>query len=323
MKVEAGSMPTGKGRRDDRSGVGTRPEAQRVALLGFLALMLASGMLVPGLATAQHDPDCYAVANPLNNVTLLVRIVKFDFNPATNETVIGNGDTGTEKTDAIALQPDAGVLFGSNSLMGTRPEDQRRGYLGTYDLSTGQFIQHPNPLGYGDGRLGRQNLYDMSGLTFDPATGDLYATHVRSTVGHADLLIRVDIVTGRVVENAFGPNVDYVPMDLLPAYPELDTVEDIAIDPADGQMYAIINNSTVGDRLVKVDTQAGALTDVGPFGVGEVEGMDFDPHGRLWVTAGVTDNSTEWYLFEVDKATGWASNPAASTIATTTKPWPA
>jgi hypothetical protein len=281
----------------------------RAALPAFMLLALATSALLPALVAADHDNYCYAVANPAANVTLLTRITKADFNPATNETAIGN--TGTEKTDAIAFQLDTGVLYGSNVLMGSRLEADRRGYIGTYNLSTGQFTQRANPVGYGQGAVGRQNLYDMSGMAFDLETGHLYATHVRTTSGHPDLLFRVDVATGRVVTNAFGINRDYVLMSFLPDYPSLQFVDDIAIDPSDGQMYAVVNNGTIGDRLARVNKLTGTMVDVGPFGIGEVEGMDFDPHGQLWVTAGVTDNSPQYYLYQVNKTTGAASNPRA------------
>jgi hypothetical protein len=276
--------------------------------VALLAVSLAVAFLQPIPAQANHDPYCWAVGYPSVNNTLLTRITKSDANAATNEASIGA--TGTEKTDAIAFQPGTGVLFGVNSLAGARPENDRRGYVGTYNLSTGAFTAFANPIGFGDGRMGSLNIYDVSGLSFDPVTGYLYGSHVRTgSSTSADLLFRIDPATGRLVENAFGLNVDYVEMTPIPAFQALSDVDDIAFDPTDGTLYGIINNSTVGDRLVRVNKSTGALTDVGAFGIGEVEGMDFDPHGRLWVTAGVTDNSTAYYLYEVNKATGQASSP--------------
>jgi hypothetical protein len=265
-------------------------------------------LVIPGLVRADHDNYCIAVANPARHVTVMTRIAKWDFNPATNETTIG-GNTGTEKTDSIAFQVGTGVLYGTNVLMAGRPENERSGYLGTYNMSTAKFNQFANPVGYGTGISGTQNIYDFSGLTFDSSNGYLYASHVRTTNGHADLLVRIDPTTGQLVKNAFGTARDYALLPILPAYPGLQWIDDIAIDPSDGQMYGIINNSTVGDRLIKINKNTGATSDVGQFGIGEVEGMDFDPHGRLWVTAAVVDDGLDWWLYEVDKNTGRATNP--------------
>lgn len=298
---------TSPGQPGDRAGrVGRR--SARVLLSALVALSVFASLL-PALADADHDEYCYAVANPAKDVTLLVQIDKLDFDPATNETVIGSGNTTTEKTDSIAFDANSGVLFGTNVFMGERPENERDGYIGTYNLNTAVFSARPNSVGYGSGIHGEQNLYDMSGLAFDLQTGYLYATHVRTTGGQADLLYRVNPTTGSLVENAFGQGIDYVSMPFLPNHTDLQTVDDIAIDPANGQMYGVINNSATGDRLIKINKLTGATTDVGPLGIGEVEGMDFDPYGKLWVTAAVEDNSTEWYLYEVNKNTGAASNP--------------
>jgi hypothetical protein len=260
------------------------------------------------VAQADHDPYCYVVANPSLNTTLLARVAKYDFNSATNETSIGS--TGTEKTDSITFQPGTGVLYGVNTLSGARPELDRRGYLGVYDLATGAFSQRPSAIGFGDGSLGSLNLYDVSGLSFDPATGYLYAAHVRTgSATSYDLLIRLDPATGAHVENAFGANVDYVVIEPLAAYPALNDIDDLAFDPGDGQLYAIANNSTTGDRLVRVNKATGATTDVGAFGIAEVEGLSFDPHGQLWATAGGVDGTPANKLYQVDKTTGAATQP--------------
>jgi hypothetical protein len=123
------------------------------------------------------------------------------------------------------------------------------------------------------------------------------------------MLLHVDLTTGKVVANAFGTNRDYMPMNFLPGFPGLEYVDDIAIDLCDGPMYALVNDSAVSDRLARVNKHTGKMSDVGAFGIGEVEGMSFDPHGQLPVTAGGTDNSVQYYLYQVDKTTGAATNP--------------
>jgi hypothetical protein len=124
-----------------------------------------------------------------------------------------------------------------------------------------------------------------------------------------DVLFQVDPVTGRHVADAFGPGRDYLALQLLPAYPDLWDVDDLAIEPATGQMYAILNNSWNGDRLVRVDRHTGEIADIGAFGVAEVEGLSFDPHGRLWATAGGWATNEADKLYEVDLVTGRARHP--------------
>jgi hypothetical protein len=124
-----------------------------------------------------------------------------------------------------------------------------------------------------------------------------------------DLLYQVNTATGQHVPNAFGPGVDYVVMPKLAAFPEFHDIDDIAIDPATGQMYGILNNSSNGDRLITINKTTGATADVGAFGIAEVEGLDFDPHGNLWATAGGTSGTEANKLYAVNKNTGQASSP--------------
>ncbi len=268
-------------------------------LVMLAVLLAAAGVWVPA-ASANHDPECYLVGGyaPL----VLTRVNKGDLNPATNEATIG--PTGTTKSDGATLQPRTGTLFSVNTNMYTRV-----GYLGTLNLSTGAFITVSQPFGTGSGALGSVTFYDISGLTFDPVSGALYALHVRTGDGAPDALFRVNPATGQHINEAFGTGRDYVPVGPHPTYPALYDVDDITIDPTDGQMYGIINNSGSGDRLIKINKATGAVTDVGAFGVSEVEGLSFDAHGRLWATAGggpTGDPANK--LYEVNKATGAAVN---------------
>jgi hypothetical protein len=266
--------------------------------LALVAAVVALG-IHPPLVYAQHDPYCYALGGTTHDLT---RVTKADFNPATNETTIG--PVGTLKTDAITLQPSTGTLFGVNTNMGGAV-----GYLGAFNLSTGAFSPRANPLGSGNGALGTITFYDVSGLSFDPSGGTLYAVHVRTGTGAPDVLFQVNPSTGQRVANAFGSGVDYVPLNPLPAFPSLSDVDDIAFDPSTGLLYGIINNSTNGDRLIRINKTTGAITDAGAFGIGEVEGLSFDPHALLWAMAGGVSGTEANKLYEVDKSSGGASNP--------------
>lgn len=295
----------GQGPGSERAVSRGLTRARRARLgAGLLAGLLAlSWLLTSGPASAAPDPYCYLVNGQADFSHNLTWVNWTDFNAQTNETTIGA--TGTRKTDSIALQPVTGVLYGVDTNVTTGV-----GYIGTFNLSTGAFTRLPQSIGTASGSLGSLALYDVSGLTFDPASGILYATHVRFIQGQnlPDVLFQVDLSTGHFIANAFGSGKDYVVLNPLPAFPNLSDVDDIAIDPADGQMYGIVNNSSSGDRLVKINKASGALTDVGPFGVAEVEGLDFDPSGQLWATAG-SDSSIPNKLYQVNKANGQATNP--------------
>ncbi len=268
------------------------------------ALPLISVMLLAlGLSSARRAPlpnadSCYLLGDADQRLTW---VSLADRDSRTNETTIGRSYTA--KTDSIALHPGTGVLFGVNVLM-----PRLLGYLGEFDLTTGAFHPRLNDLGDGQGPLGTLHFYDVSGLAFDPATGWLYASQIIVGPGVPDVLFRVDPGTGRTVLGAFG-EADYVVLHPLPEFPELSDVDDIAIAPATGHLFGNVTIWRDGVRLVKLDKVTGALTDVGAFGIGEVEGLAFDPRGRLWATAGSAPRGDAANaLYAVDPATGAASD---------------
>jgi hypothetical protein len=268
-----------------------------IPLFSAVILLLVS-RLGPHAPPAPPSGDfCYVLSGDGHTLTW---VSLNDRTPRSNEVSLGRGRT--HKTDALALQPQSGVLFSVDTVM-------RRGlgYLGTLDTATGAFQPRAADLGRGRGALGEITFYDVSGLAFDSATGWLYAAHIVTGAGAPDVLFRVDPLSGRFVPGAFA-GADYVPLYPLPDHPFLWDVDDIAIDPATSRMYGIINNSFEGDRLVVIDTTTGALSDVGAFGIREVEGLAFDARGRLWATAG-GDADRPNHLYAVDPATGQASHP--------------
>jgi hypothetical protein len=286
----------------------TARAARRQARLG-LAVVVLLALVCGGLwwaapAGADHDHYCYAIGGLSSPV--LVQIEKANFDPDTNETVIGA--TGTAKSDSLTVQPGTGVLYTVNTLL--PQQTHQTGYLGTLNLATGAFTARPSALGTADGPLGEMAVYDVSGLSFHPTTGELYAVHVRFQSGQNlyDLLFKVNLTTGQFIPNAFG-NDDYLVLGPLAGFPNLSDMDDIAFDPVTGTLYGIANRSHNDDRLVIINTTTGALTDVGAFGIGEVEGLSFDLHGNLWATASSVAGTEANQLYEVNQATGAASNP--------------
>ena len=231
---------------------------------------------------------CYLVADSGGSGggnDLFTRIDTADFNPATNETNIGIG-TGTNSIEAIAYHSATGVVYAANA-----------GQLGTLNTTTGAFQALPQTFGTGGGSIGNITFSDIDGLTYDATTGVMYGSHAR---GGNDLLIQIDVATGAHVPNAFGAGIDYV---VIQAVSGNTIVDDIAVDPTTGIMYASTNNGGSTDRLATINKATGATTNIALITVPDIEGMGTDPTGQLWGTSG-----TQGILYEIDKLTGAGSN---------------
>ena len=231
---------------------------------------------------------CYLVADSgggNGGNDLLTSIDTADFNPSTNETNIGTG-TGTSAIEAIAFNSSTGTLYGANA-----------GRLGVLNTTTGVFQQRPQSFGTGSGSVGNATFSDVDGLSYDATTGVLYGSHRR---GGNDLLIQIDMTTGAHVPNAFGANVDYVEIQAIAGN---TLVDDIAVDPTTGVMYASTNSGGSTDRLIIVDKATGATSNVALITVPDIEGLGTDQTGQLWGTSG-----TQRVLYEINKFTGVGSN---------------
>lgn len=231
---------------------------------------------------------CYLVADAgggNGGNDLFTSIDTADFDAATNETNYGTG-TGTSSIEAIAFNSATGVVYAADG-----------GQLGTLSTSTGLFQPLPQAIGTGSGSAGNITFSSVDGLTYDATTGTLYGSHARS--GN-DLLIQIDMTTGAHVPNAFGLNVDYVQIQSIFGN---TIVDDIAVDPTSGIMYASTNSGGSTDRLVTVNKNTGASSNVALITVPDIEGLGTDPSGQLWGTSG-----SQGILYEINKSTGVGSN---------------
>lgn len=231
---------------------------------------------------------CYLVADAgggNGGNDLFTRIDTADFDPVTNETNIGTG-TGTNRIEAIAFNAATGVVYAADA--------NRLGTLGTV---TGVFQPLPQTFGTGGGALGNIGFTDVDGMAYDALSGTLYGAHRR---GGGGILIQINMTTGAHVPNAFGAGLDYVPIQ-----PVLGNtiIDDLAIDPTTGTMYAATNSGGSSDRLIIIDKLTGGTTDVALITVPDIEGLGTDPSGQLWGTSG-----TQNILYEIDKSTGVGSN---------------
>ncbi|MCH8246465.1 MAG: DUF11 domain-containing protein [Bacteroidetes bacterium] len=224
------------------------------------------------------DPLCYLVADNkgfMNSDDVITFV-----DEAFDETALGK--TGTKHMEAIAFDPNTGILYGADA-------DR----LGSIDLTTGAFTEI-GPFGSGDGVIGVLSFNDIDGLTFDPFSGIMYASVRRSGI---DKLIQVDLATGAAIVDAFGPGLTYVP---IPPINNLDDIDDIAVSSVDGTMYAIMNENGKMSRLITIDKTTGVSTDVTDLDVENVEGLGFHPDGRF---LGVLGNGGQ-KLLEIDPSDG-------------------
>lgn len=225
------------------------------------------------------DALCYLVADndaegqPSNDVLTAL------YNGSTQDVKVGH--TGTQMIEAIAFNPWNRQLYAA---------DARR--LGVLDLQTGAFaaLGHEFGAGWGLDEFGQprsRGFLDVDGLAFDPYGGDKLFGTVRKT-GESDLLIRIDPNTGKHVPNAFGQDRDYVTIQGVYGLTDID---DIAISPWDGTLYAINNRDGMQSRLVRLDRQTGVATKVLDLPLGNVEGLGFFGDGTMYGTAGEGDES--------------------------------
>jgi len=275
----------------------------RQILVGLVAVMLLAGLLHE--AQASHDNFCYVVADAGGGAggnDLLTQVGTTDFNPATNETNIGTG-TGTSTMETIAFQAGpgpgtVGPLYAADA-----------GQLGTLSLTTGIFTSTSSTFGIADGALGSITFRDVDGLAFDTFSGTLYGSHRRGGAAD-DLLIQINPSTGAHIPDALGAGIDYVVISSFSVV-GLGDIDDISINPSDGLMYASANDVGTGDRLVRIDVSNGAVTDIPPFGVDDIEGLSFDDSGQLWGTTGTAALPGEQNsLYEISLTTGAASRYA-------------
>ena len=273
-----------------------------IAWTSAFALALLALAMLPHTARAQSSDICYLVADNITTTTTGDDdlLTKFDRSAGT-ETAIGTA-TGTRKIEATAYWPaGSGTLYAA---------DANR--LGTLDLTDGTY-SNIGSFGSGKGTASASNITfsDVDALHFDPHTGVLYGVQ-RLTSSNDDLLFQINPSTGQRVAGAFGdfdgngqPD-DYVVV-AAKAVTGLHDIDDLAIDPADGQMYGV-NNGGGSDRLVKIDKLTGAVTEVDVFGVNDMEGLSFYNDGSLFGTTGTSGGTNANRLFDISKTSGAATN---------------
>lgn len=237
---------------------------------------LRKKLMVKATGMLANPSVCFAVSDGDNTLKSIDR--------ASGTPITDIGPTsGAADIEALVMNMSGDTVFAANANI-----------FGWLNTSTGVFNSIGN---FGTGTVGTTSITfsDVDGMSIDPRTGKFYGAHRRS--GQNDVLFQFDRFTGSYVPDAFGSGVDYLVIDsLVSGGNTLRDVDDIAIDPSDGTMYAVINAGS-NDRLITIDLSDGSVADVGRFtysgsGVNDIEGLDFFNDGTLYATTGTGGTAT-------------------------------
>lgn len=237
--------------------------------------------------------NCYAISD-LGNPDML-----FAYDTLTDMwTQVGS--TGVNGIEGIALNPVDQKLYAVD-----------QNVLGEVNLMTGAFTPVGPPLGMANGSEGTINITDVDGLSFDPYLNVFQASARRDGGGVHDILLQIDPVTGTLVQDAFGVNVDYVileeVMDVVINQLVYD-IDDVAIDITNGDLYGIANQGGNGGMLVIYDKTDGTVQNVvGSFnGIDDMEALGFFNDGSLFGATGNNgpDPQDRNKYYTIDKTSG-------------------
>lgn len=177
---------------------------------------------------------------------------------------------GAREIEAIAMSKNADTLFAVDG-----------GNFGTIDLATGAFTAYGPSIGTADGAAGSINLNDVDGLSYDLTRNMMWASHRRS--GNYDLLFVLDITTGQFIPDVFGAGVDYV---VAQGGGLLHDLDDIAINPNTGNLFAMNNDNGGITNLVEIDISTGTPNVINNTGLDDMEGQGFHNDGLFYSTSG-------------------------------------
>ncbi|MDF1701423.1 MAG: SdrD B-like domain-containing protein, partial [Planctomycetota bacterium] len=284
-----------------------------------------AGADLPTAGPAAHStPGWYVIADGGGGAGGNDQLYSVDITlpvPQNAQSAIGTG-TGTDNIEGAAFWPGNDTLYAFD-----------RDRLGTVNLTTGAWTQLVNKDVWDDGNGARlvgldsarnpetvrpDTLSDIDSVSFDPNTGRGYGV---ARVGGADILFQFDVATGFIVRGAFQIGATVYDYFRVPAVePGNEDIDDIAIDPYDGQLYGIANGGGRADRLVRIDKFTGISSDVGVLGVEDMEGFAFYNDSTMWGVSGNTSNnapdgsSNDDSVFSIDRVAGLAYDRRPLTV---------
>lgn len=197
---------------------------------------------------------------------LLMTFSSFVCNPTTAVTPLGL--TAAFTIDTMAFDPATSKLYAS---VGAQ--------LNVVDQATGTLTPTSAWLGHAAGADGTVEVDQLSALTFDPATRDLFGVVPQGA--RPSLLVRIDPATGEIVPGSFGAGLDYVAI-----VPDGGRTEVPGIAVVGGTMYATMSLYDSSPRLATIDMATGASHDIGAQGVPSVGGLTADSAGNLYGVSG-------------------------------------
>jgi len=258
------------------------------------------------LAYTGNSSSCYVVAERPDELRLFNRNSGFWETVGTHGTQEMPAPAGlATQIEAIAMGP-AGNIYTAN----THTDDL--GYFGSLNGYTGEFSASALAIGSGEDAAGVSiSFTDVDALTFNPETGIFWGMQ-------NDKLIRIDPATGQLIPNSFGaPGKDYIRVKQLPE----NQIDDIAIDPETGVLYAINNKGgAVEDNfLVTIDVETGigavvaSIKDADGNIVTDFEGLGFSEDGQLYGVTGEQSVILKDRAFRINKLTGEAEIVATFT----------
>jgi WD40 repeat protein len=304
----------------------------RYSLPCLIAASISTTALYP-MATFAEDMVCHAVADNDKRGDSEDMLVKIYSDGRAIE--VGKG-TGTKHMEAISFDINGETLY-----VAAEPADGSDGSrFGTLDLNEesstlGQFVPIGDGLGTANGEEGEILIDDVDGLTFDYAKqGIVYATLRREHTNppQYDLLFKVDLYTGKVTPNAFGTDIDYVPVKVTGdcaidtdsrAQDDYYDIDDIASDPKGGKLYVIANTGNGVESVLAWLVEENSMPTGEAVCIGstpdDIESLDFEknpqPDGsyQLYGTTGNgghrkgDDPTVKGHIYLIDKATGASS----------------
>ena len=252
--------------------------------MNFVKIFIFSSLLISSFGTAfAGDPNIFYYVKDSNDELWTV--------DRTSGVTTFIGATGVTNIEAIAFwaEPGNNILYAANG-----------GDIGTLDLTTGAytFVGDVDNGSTVNGRFGSQSLTDIDGLTFDPHTGILWGSERN---GGFDFVFQIDRTTGQIIMDAFGTGVDYIVVDGVGVFEDVD---DIAIDPDNGRMYGVSNDGT-GDQIVEINKFTGSVSVVVALQFQDVEGMSYSNDGMFYGSTGsggTSGSRNRFYL--IDLGTG-------------------
>ncbi len=167
---------------------------------------------------------------------------------------------------------------------------------GLVDTSNGVYANCRN-LGTANGVLGGINISEVDGLTVDQNTGYLIGIESRAGV---DIFFMIDVFDCDIVKDFFGKGISYLPISGAS-----QNIQDIAVNPQDGLIYAISSASGAAvDTIVTIDRGTGVATFVVTTDECDLKGLTFNNKGQLFGSTGTSSCNLDNTIYRIDLVTG-------------------